>query len=60
MRAEMHIVRSLVLRAWWNGRHAGLRSLCRKAWGFESPRAHQYGILKWTPFKYLSRDALFL
>ena len=28
-------------RKWWNGRHAGLRSWCRKAWGFESPLPHQ-------------------
>ena len=29
-------------REWWNGRHAGLRSRCRKAWGFESPLPHQH------------------
>ena len=28
-------------REWWNGRHAGLRSQCREAWGFESPLPHQ-------------------
>lgn len=22
---------------WWNGRHAGLRNQCRKAWEFDSP-----------------------
>ena len=27
-------------RAWWNGRHVGLRSQCLTAWGFESPRSH--------------------
>ena len=28
-------------RKWWNGRHAGLRSQCRKACGFESHFPHQ-------------------
>jgi predicted RNA-binding Zn-ribbon protein involved in translation (DUF1610 family) len=27
-------------RKWWNGRHAALRTPCRKAWGFESPLPH--------------------
>ena len=29
------------MRIWWNGRHAGLRSQCRKAWGFKSLYPHQ-------------------
>lgn len=29
------------MRSWWNlGRHAGLRSRCLRAWGFDSLRAH--------------------
>ena len=28
------------------GIHAGLRSQCRKAWGFESLSRHQYNILE--------------
>ena len=27
---------------WWNGRHAGLRNQCRKAWEFESPLPYHY------------------
>lgn len=33
---------SIVLPGWWNGRHDGLRSRCRKAWEFESPLGHQF------------------
>lgn len=33
-------VRPRSLRAWWNGRHAALRTLCLTAWGFESPLGH--------------------
>lgn len=28
------------MRCWWNGRHAGLRNRCLRAWGFESLAAH--------------------
>lgn len=28
------------LLRWWNGRHACLRGMCRKAWGFKSPPEH--------------------
>ena len=27
---------------WWNGRHVRFRSVCRKAWEFDSPHPHQY------------------
>jgi hypothetical protein len=30
----------LVTREWRNGRRAGLRIRCRKAWGFKSPLSH--------------------
>ena len=30
------------MREWWNGRHAGLRIQCLRAWGFKSPLSHQF------------------
>ena len=33
------------MSTWWNGRHAGLRSLWRDPWGFKSPRRHIKKIL---------------
>lgn len=30
------------MRGWWNGRHACLRSRCRKAWRFKSSLAHNW------------------
>ena len=35
-----HRLSSPRLRAWRNGRRAALRSLCLRAWGFDSPGAH--------------------
>ena len=29
-----------MMRPWWNGRHACLRSKCRKVYGFESLQSH--------------------
>ena len=29
-----------IAREWRNGRRAGLRIQCRKAWGFKSPLSH--------------------
>lgn len=38
---------------WWNGRHACLRGMCRKTWGFKSPPEHHFaadGNLHFWPF----------
>ena len=33
---------------WWNGRHAGFKNQCRKAWGFESPSGYMKSKLFFT------------
>src|SRR5258706_6967583 len=33
---------------WWNGRHAGFRSQCRKAWRFKSSHPH-HGLIQFIP-----------
>ena len=37
-----YMLMSESVRSWWNGRHDGLRSRCRKAWEFKSLRPHHY------------------